>query len=203
MIAFLAGKIRVLGLNDLIVDVAGVGYRVSVPLSLMAQMPPIGQPVELYIHTQVREDAIQLFGFPAPADQELFELLITVNGVGPKVALALMSVLSHDQLAEAIASGESARLQRVPGVGAKTAQRVVLELKDKVTEQMWERKALGTSPAAIGVSEALKDVVEALMALGYPQSQARKAAEQAVKAVDDRADVGGMVRSALQILTSR
>jgi Holliday junction DNA helicase RuvA len=165
MIAYLSGKLRMAGLNYVVVDAGGVGYRVSVPLSLMAQMPPTGEGVELFIHTQVREDAIQLFGFPALEDQELFELLIAVSGVGPKVALGMMSVLPVADIAEAISSGDAAALQRVPGVGAKTAQRLVLELKDKVTEQMWEQRATGAA-AAPAPSAGRHSAVAALMALG-------------------------------------
>jgi Holliday junction DNA helicase RuvA len=202
MIAFLSGKLRMSGLNYVVVDAGGVGYRVSVPLSLMAQMPAQGEAVELFIHTQVREDAIQLFGFPALEDQELFEMLITITGVGPKVALGIMSVLPVAEIADAIASGDAAALQRVPGVGAKTAQRIVLELKDKVTEQVWEQRAVG---AAVRPShgDGLADAVEALIALGYPKAQARSAAEKAAAGVSSRADVAAIVRAALQLLTSR
>ncbi len=190
------------GLNYVVVDAGGVGYRVAVPLSLMSQMPAVGQPVELFIHTQVREDAIQLFGFPALEDQELFELLITVSGVGAKVALGLMSVLPADAVAAAIAGGDAATLQRVPGVGAKTAQRIVLELKDKMTEAMWERQA-GGQAAAHAPHDAVNDAIEALMALGYPKAQAKTAAEKAVSGVESRSDVGAVVRAALQLLAKR
>lgn len=191
------------GVNHVVVDAGGVGYRVSVPLSLMAQMPVIGQPVELYVHTQVREDAIQLFGFPTLEDQELFELLITITGVGPKVALGIMSVLAAGAVAQAISSGDAAALQRVPGVGAKTAQRIVLELKDKMTERMWLSRSSGTSGFSEAKGEAMKDAVEALVALGYPRAQARQAAEKAAEDEALREDVAALVRSALRILTTR
>lgn len=189
------------GLNYVVVEAGGVGYRVSIPLSLMAQMPAQGEPVELFVHTQVREDAIALFGFPTLDDQELFELLITISGVGPKVALGIMSVLPVSDIAEAIAGGDAAALQRVPGIGAKTAQRIVLELKDKIAEQAWERAAVGAAPA--GKADGLADAVEALMALGYPKAQARNAAEKAAAGVPARGDVAAIVRAALQLLTSR
>lgn len=190
------------GLNYVVVDAGGVGYRVSVPLSLMAQMPALGEPVDLFIHTQVREDAIQLFGFPALQDQELFESLIAVNGVGPKVALSMMSVLPSDQITQAIISDDPATLQRVPGVGGKTAQRVVLELKDKMSDITWERRALGVPTAADRAGDALKDAVEALMALGYSNQQARNAADRAA-AASAGAEVTDIVRAALRLLTSR
>jgi holliday junction DNA helicase RuvA len=202
MIAFLTGKLRMAGLNYVVVDAGGVGYRVSVPLSLMAQMPVIGEAVELFVHTQVREDAIQLFGFPALQDQELFEALIGVQGVGPKVALSIMSVLPSDQITQAIASDDAATLQRVPGVGGKTALRVVLELKDKMAELTWERRTVGARTASDTEGEALKDAVEALMALGYNRSQARSAADK-VAAMNGAVDVASIVRAALNVLTSR
>jgi Holliday junction DNA helicase RuvA len=203
MIAFLTGKLRMAGLNYVVVDAGGVGYRVSVPLSLMSQMPAVGQNVELFIHTQVREDAIQLFGFPALEDQELFEMLITVSGVGAKVALGMMSVLPADAVAAAIADGDAAALQRVPGVGAKTAQRIVLELKDKMSETMWERRASGSTTSTGHGHDTVRDAIEALIALGYPKAQAKSAAEKALDNVSTRNDVGAIVRSALQLLAKR
>lgn len=203
MIAFLSGKLRMAGLNYVVVDAGGVGYRVAVPLSLMSQMAAVGENVELFIHTQVREDAIQLFGFPALEDQELFEMLITVSGVGAKLALGLMSVLPADSIAAAIAEGDAAALQRVPGVGAKTAQRIVLELKDKMTEAMWEHRAAGVSHAKTPTMDAVKDATDALIALGYPRAQAKTAAEKAMEGVAVRTDVGSVVRAALQLLAKR
>lgn len=200
MIAFLSGKLRMAGLNYVVVDAGGVGYRVSVPLSLMAQLPAIGLPVELFIHTQVREDAIQLFGFPALQDQELFESLIGVNGVGPKVALGMMSALPSEHILTAIVSEDAATLQRVPGVGGKTAQRIVLELKDKMAEISWERRAAGTQSPEDAAGNALKDAVEALVGLGYNRQQARAAAERSAA---PGLGVGGIVRAALQDLTGR
>lgn len=190
------------GVNYVVVDAGGVGYRVSVPLSLMPQLPTAGENVELFIHTQVREDAILLFGFPTLEDQELFEMLITVNGVGPKLALGLMSVLPSEAVAAAIASDDAAALQRVPGVGAKTAQRIVLDLKDKMTEAMWERQAVG-QPGAAPAPDGLKDATDALIALGYTRAQAKSAAEKAVDGGAARADVGAVVRAALQLLSKR
>ena len=200
MIAFLSGKFRMAGITYVVVDAGGVGYRVSVPLSLMAQLPAIGQPVELFIHTQVREDAIQLFGFPALQDQELFESLIGVNGVGPKVALGIMSGLPSNDIVKAIVSEDAATLQRVPGVGGKTAQRIVLELKDKMAEITWQRRTVGAQEPDDAAGSALKDAVEALVGLGYNRPQARTAAERSAA---PGLAVGGIGRAALQLLTAR
>lgn len=199
MIAHLTGKLLFAGVNFVVVDAGGVGYQVSVPFSLMPQLPVPGEEVSLHIHTQVREDAIQLFGFPEREDQEVFELLLGVTGVGPKVALGIMSVIATDTLTTALAEGDAATLQRVPGVGPKLAQRIVLELKDKAAERAWTaRLAPGAKDHA---AEAMRDAVEALMALGYAQASARKAAEQAADSAGKGADVAGIVRAALRILT--
>ena len=200
MIAFLSGKFRMAGITYVVVDAGGVGYRVSVPLSLMAQLPAIGQPVELFIHTQVREDAIQLFGFPALQDQELIESLIGVNGVGPQVALGIMSGLPSNDIVKAIVSEDAATLQRVPGVGGKTAQRIVLELKDKMAEITWQRRTVGAQEPDDAAGSALKDAVEALVGLGYNRPQARTAAERSAA---PGLAVGGIGRAALQLLTAR
>ena len=190
------------GLNYIVLDVQGVGYRVSVPLSLIDQLPAAGGEAQLFIHTQVREDAIQLFGFLSAEDQDLFELLIGVNGVGPKVGLGVMSVLSSQQLAEAITAGDAAMLQRVPGIGGKTAQRIVLELKDRLSDQMWEKRGIAAVAPGESRSDVLGDAVEALMGLGYPRAQARTAAEKASKA-GSHTDPASLVRAALQVLTTR
>ncbi len=130
-------------------------------------------------------------------------MLITVSGVGAKLALGLMSVLPADSIAAAIAEGDAAALQRVPGVGAKTAQRIVLELKDKMTEAMWEHRAAGVSDSKTPTVDAVKDATDALIALGYPRAQAKTAAEKAMEGVAVRTDVGSVVRAALQLLAKR
>jgi Holliday junction DNA helicase RuvA len=200
MIAWLSGTLKSAGISEIVLDVGGVGYRVNIPVSLTASLPPAGGPVELFVCTQVREDAITLYGFPTREDQVMFELLIGVSGVGPKVALSVMSALSTEQIESAIAGDDAATLQRVPGVGAKTAQRMVLDLKDKVAESAWGRRA--TAAASVGrSSDAVKDAVEALIGLGYPQAQARKAADQVVRDGARADDVAALVRAALQVLT--
>jgi Holliday junction DNA helicase RuvA len=197
----LSGTLKDSGISEVILDVRGVGYRVCIPVSLTASLPAVGGPLELFVCTQVREDAITLYGFPARDDQSMFELLIGVSGVGPKVALNVMSALSTEQVEAAISGEDAATLQRVPGVGAKTAQRIVIDLKDKVAEGAWERRA---AAAASGTAtDSLKDAVEALIGLGYSQANAKRAAEQAARDGAPRQDVAALVRAALQVLTAR
>jgi len=177
------------------VDVNGVGYKVYVPLSVMAELPPVGSRVRLLTHTHVKEDAITLYGFMEEDQQTAFELLLGVSGIGPKMALNILSVLPVEHLMASVSNGDHATLSRVPGIGAKTAQRIVLELEEKAAAVAWEKKL-----AARGAPEVLADVVEGLVALGYPRATARSAAESVVESAGDRPDVGEVVKAALRVL---
>jgi len=185
VIAQLTGTVARVAASYLVLDVHGVGYKVSVPLSVLEALPPAGTPVMLVTHTQVREDDLSLFGFLEEVDLRVFELLLTVTGVGPKAALGLLSALSADELARAV-SGEDVRtLTRVPGIGAKTAQRMVLELKDKLVALGFERKveALASrqqTRQVDGGQAVVEDVVAALLNLGYNKTEAQRAADAAL-----------------------
>lgn len=183
MIAYLSGKLFGKSTSVAIIDVNGVGYEVQIPLSTYYELGEIGGTVGLQIYTQVREDAIQLFGFRTTLEKELFLKLLSVSGVGPKLALTLLSGLSADELIQAILSGNLVQLTGVPGVGRKTAERLVLELKDKL-------KSLGsgeTSPS-VAVSDATlkSDVVSALVNLGWQQAMAEKAVNVTLKEESSR-----------------
>jgi len=183
MIAYLSGKLFGKSTSIAIIDVNGVGYEVQIPLSTYYELGEIGGTVGLQIYTQVREDAIQLFGFRTALEKELFLKLLSVSGVGPKLALTLLSGLSADELIQAILSGNLVQLTGVPGVGRKTAERLVLELKDKL-------KSLGsgeTSPS-VAVSDATlkSDVVSALVNLGWQQAMAEKAVNVTLKEESSR-----------------
>jgi|FLYL01.1.fsa_nt_gi Holliday junction DNA helicase RuvA len=169
MIARLTGTIAGRGPDHLVVDVNGVGYLVFVPAGLVARALP-DSSVTLYTHMVVREDSLTLYGFAEAHEERLFETLLGVSGVGPKAALALLSALSADELAGAIAAGNAAALARAPGVGKKLASRIVLELREKMG-------AAGAAPAAAGVES--EEVAAALMALGYSQAEANEAVARA------------------------
>ena len=180
MIAHLRGRILEKQPNRIIVDANGVGYDVSVPLSTFYGLGEAGSEIALRIHTHVREDALSLYGFATRLEQELFERLISVSGIGPKVALAVLSGIEPPELVGAIERADLARLTAIPGVGKKTSERIVLELKDRLP-----RAAVA---ALTGVAEtrtpAIKeDVLSALVNLGYHRPLAEKAADAAVKAV--------------------
>ncbi|MGH9488457.1 MAG: Holliday junction branch migration protein RuvA [Terriglobales bacterium] len=175
MIAYLRGVVRERRPGRVVLDVQGVGYELQVPLGAWARLPPEGAESSLHVHTHVREDAIQLFGFASEAEKQVFEKLITVNGVGPKVALAILSGLAPGALAAAVQAGDHARLTAVPGVGRKTAERLVIELRDKLGGGTDIDSA--TEPAALTGPAA--DVVSALVNLGYADLLARQAVQRA------------------------
>jgi Holliday junction DNA helicase RuvA len=176
MIGTLRGTLRRKDTTALIVDVGGVGYKVVVPLATYYDLPAAGEQVDLRIHTHVRDVAIELYGFGSGAEQMLFEALISVSGIGPKLAVTVLSGMEVDPLVRAIANADIARLTSIPGVGKKTAERVALELKDR---------ALKITPTeTLGPAGVREDVVSALLNLGYK----RRDAEAALAQVGDDAD---------------
>jgi Holliday junction DNA helicase RuvA len=170
MIAHLRGKLIAKHPNQAVVEAGGVGYDVTISVSTFSDLPAEGSETALFIHTHVREDALALFGFLRNGEKQLFEKLISVSGIGPKLAITVLSGMSADALVAALRAGDSAALTRIPGIGKKTAERMVLELRDKV-----EKLATGpatTLPAATPVEE---DVISALVNLGYQRAAAEKA----------------------------
>ena len=179
MIATLAGILRVRDAGRLIVEAGGIGYEIFIPLSTYYRIPATGTRVELDIRQVVREDAITLYGFATPAEKTAFDLLIGVQHVGPKLALAVLSVLAPDDLASAIAHDDVARIDAVPGVGAKVAERVVRELRDKIgalTLVSSDRTTMAAPENGTG-SSILDDAVSALINLGYKPAEAKRAVD--------------------------
>ena len=181
MIAYLKGVLLERHPAGLVIDIHGVGYLVQVPVSTYARLPRVGGSVELHVHTQVREDAIQLYGFAIAEEKRLFERLIAVNGVGPKLALAILSGLPAESLSAAIRSGDLARLTAIPGIGRKTAERLVVELRDKLPAA--ESSAGG--PAATPTGGVADDVISALVNLGYPAPSAAQAVQRVLQSGPD------------------
>lgn len=179
MIAHLRGRIFDKQPNRIIVDVNGVGYDVAVPLSTFYGLGEAGAEIALRIHTHVREDALLLYGFATRLEQELFERLISVSGIGPKVALAVLSGIEPTDLIKAIQRGDLARLTAIPGVGKKTSERIVLELKDRLPLAPHTEVPAGE---AAEPSDLKDDVLSALMNLGYHRPLAEKAVDAAIKA---------------------
>lgn len=174
MIAHLRGKLLAKHPNQAIVEAGGVGYDVTITVPTFSDLPGVGGEVALYIHTHVREDALALYGFLRSAEKQLFEKLITVSGIGPKLAITILSGMAADEMVGAIRGNDSARLTRIPGIGKKTAERMVLELRDKLPTQ-----SAGEIAAKPAISAVEEDVLSALVNLGYQ----RPAAEKALAAV--------------------
>lgn len=196
MIAHLRGKLIHKEPGQAIVEAAGVGYDVAISVPTFTALPSVGGEAALHIHTQVSEDAIALFGFLDPMEKRLFERLITVSGVGPKLAIKILSGLSSERTVQAIKAQDHAQLVRIPGVGKKLAERLVVELKDKLDD-------FAVAPAAsTGVKgAAVDDVLSALVNLGYQRAAAEKAIEQAVAKEKELAeDFDGLFRGALKII---
>lgn len=180
MIAALRGRLAAKVVPRLIVDVHGVGYDVQVPLSTWARTCEIGEEIALHIHTHVREDQIALFGFASALDQQIFERLLAVSGIGPKVALAVLSGIQPADLVTAVQTGDPARLTAIPGIGRKTAERIVLELRDRLPAA----SAAPGAPATVA-GGIRADLLSALVNLGYPRPTVEKIVWAVVKAQPD------------------
>ncbi len=181
MIAWLKGTLFSKAADRIVVDVAGVGYEVIIPFSTYYDLGEVGTTVGLHIHTHVREDTLSLYGFLTTLEKRLFTMLIQVSGVGPRLAIAALSGLPGEELIRALASGDVVRLSSIPGIGKKTAERLVLELKDKVRTVMTESGKGLEMPTPISTVQS--DVVSALVNLGYGRPVAEKAVSQVVKEI--------------------
>jgi holliday junction DNA helicase RuvA len=170
MIAHLRGKLIARHPNQAIVEAGGVGYDVAITVSTFSDLPPLGTEVALHIHTHVREDQLALYGFLKKEEKQFFEKLITVSGIGPKLAVTTLSGMAAQELGNAIRGNDVARLTKIPGIGRKTAERLVLELRDKLP--MVGPEAPAALPALSSVQE---DVLSALLNLGYQRAMAEKA----------------------------
>jgi len=190
MIAYLRGKLIAKHPNQAIVETGGVGYDVSITVPTFAELPGVGSEVALHIHTHVREDVIALYGFLRPEEKQLFEKLLTVSGIGPKLAITILSGMASEEMVRAIRGNDVARLTRIPGIGKKTAERMVLELRDKVAVESGE---VAPVPALSAIEE---DVLSALTNLGYQRS----AAERAVTNLKKNGSFEEMFRQALGAL---
>lgn len=201
MIAFLSGRLIEKSANSVIVDVGGVGYEVAIPLSTFYEIGEVGETVELRIYTNVREDAIQLFGFKTQREKDLYLKLISVQGVGAKSGITMLSGMSADEIVSALRTENLAKLTSIPGVGRKTAERLVIELRDKVVELSAGVPAEASMAAAAGVgSEGVyDDALSALVNLGYQKNAAEKALQR-VRQDGVEANVQKLLRAALQRL---
>lgn len=198
MIAYLEGVLREKEPTRVVLDVSGVGYEVLIPLSTFYELPDPGKTVALRIHTHVREDALQLFGFRTARERAVFELLLRTSGVGPKLAQAILSGIAPAELLAAIEGGDVATLRRVPGVGQKTAERIVVDLRDRVGALTAPPRGPGAArPAARGDARA-EEACSALVNLGYGRAQAERAVAGALGELDPGAPLEDVIRAALR-----
>jgi holliday junction DNA helicase RuvA len=199
MISHLRGTLLEKHPNQVIVDVQGVGYDVTIPVSAFSSLPNKGEPVQLHIHTHVREDALALFGFLSAADKALFEKLITVSGIGPKLAVTALSGLTSEDLVTAIRSGAVEQLVRIPGVGKKTAERMVLELRDKLDLLGIAARAGAAAAPRSSYGATEEDVISALMNFGANRASAEAAVTKA-RSSSESNDFDPLFRRALKLV---
>ncbi|MGA7502616.1 MAG: Holliday junction branch migration protein RuvA [Candidatus Sulfotelmatobacter sp.] len=193
MIAHLRGKLLAKHPNQVIVETAGVGYEVTISVPTFSGLPANGSEVSLHIHMHVREDVIALYGFLLPAEKELFEKLMTVSGIGAKLAITILSGMVADDLAEAIRGNDVARLTKIPGIGKKTAERMILELRDKLPA-----REIKSAPTAASALE--EDVLSALVNLGYQRAAAENALQN-LSSIGKIESFDSMFRQALAALS--
>jgi len=200
MIALISGKIVYKGIAHVIVDVQGVGYRVFIPLTTFYELPETGEPVTLHVHTNVKQDAINLFGFYTIQERDLFQLMISVSGIGPKMSMNILSGISAQELLGAISGGNVGKLIRIPGVGKKMAERLILELKEKVVKKMMMEE----SPQA-GLQNRMddiiaEDVLSALVNLGYKNNVAKDALDRALRSSEEKMEMDKLLKKTLKFL---
>jgi Holliday junction DNA helicase RuvA len=200
MIALISGKIVYKGISHVIVDVQGVGYRVFIPLTTFYELPETGQTITLHVHTNVKQDAINLFGFYTVQERDLFQLMISVSGIGPKMSMNILSGISAQELLRAISGGNLGKLVNIPGVGKKMAERLILELKEKVIKKMM----LDEMPAADDQHQAgeiiMEDALSALVNLGYKNNVAKDALDKVLRSSDEELGMDQLLKKTLKIL---
>jgi holliday junction DNA helicase RuvA len=199
MIARLSGILLEKSVTQCVVDVHGVGYRVIIPLTTFYELPEIGEPAVLQIHTHVREDAIHLFGFHVQEEREVFELMISVTGIGPKLAVNILSGIAGGELVRAVTEGDVKRLTGIPGVGKKTAERMILELKDKVVKIGQETPPGGTDALETG-GQVKDDALSALVNLGYKGSAVKEVIDRIIREDQSPPSLDRLLKRALRAL---
>lgn len=201
MIAYLNGILAEIEEENIVIEVNGIGYNVRIPAGMAGRLPQIGEVVKLYTYTSVREDAIGLYGFLSRDDLNMYRQLITVSGIGPKGGLSVLSAMSADELRMAVISQDAKAIAKAPGVGTKTAQRIILELKDKIsledTAMMREVNQVPQDSMLTGKNQAQTEAVEALTALGYSPSEALRAVKAVLQETPDL-DVEALLKAALK-----
>ena len=202
MFSYIKGELTEINIDHIVIDVNGIGYQIFIPTNTLNYLPSIGESVKIHTYLYIREDAMILYGFLTKDDLEMFKLLITVSGIGPKGGLGILSTLSSDDLRFAVLSGDSKAISKAPGIGAKTAQRVILDLKDKISlEEAFEQKLENNKNISQSENNSVKnDAVLALTSLGYSSTESLKAVSK-VEITEDM-DVEAILKAALKKMVS-
>ena len=201
MISSLRGILIDKQADGAVIECAGVGYGVAMPISSLVRMGQLGDEVKVLVETSLSQDALRLFGFLETSERDVFRVLVGINGVGPKLALAVLSVFSAEELCDIVGREDKPRLVKIPGVGGKKADRLLLELKDRLPKLMIQPEVTG---GVIEVSIGPKDdLVDAMLALGFKNAIAEKAANTALERLPDEGDIATLVREALRVATPR
>ncbi|MCD6264443.1 MAG: Holliday junction branch migration protein RuvA [Deltaproteobacteria bacterium] len=201
MIAHLTGILFSKSPQSVVIDTAGVGYHINIPLSTFYQLPDEMEKVSLHVYTHVREDMLQLFGFQTKREKEIFLLLISISGIGPKLALNILSGIGIEELLSAIMSADSERISAIPGVGKKTSQRITLELKEKVSDIFEGTEVRPREKVQIKNKEIFDDALSALINLGYPRKSAKIVIENVLRN-DNDINLDTLLKEALRSLAS-
>ena len=199
MIAYVKGVLAVVGQDSIIIDKGGIGININVPVSIISTLPSIGSEVKVFTYTYVREDAIALYGFMTMDDLDVFKLLINVNGVGTKTALGILSAITPNELRLAVISADYKTITKAPGIGKKSAERIVLELRDKVKMVFEDDSYIAVDSGDVAKSDSVNIALEALVSLGFSYGEAAKA----VKQVDNYEDMDdeSLIKAALKHLS--
>lgn len=197
MYAYIRGTLAECNVDHIVIETGGIGYQVFIPGQTFSYLPAVGEPLKVYTYLYLREDAMILYGFLTKDDLELFQLLISVSGIGPKAGLAILSTLTADDLRFAVLAGDAKAIAKAPGVGGKTAQRIILELKDKMSlEDALEKKSGHVQMEPTGSSQVKNDAVMALTALGYSSAESLRAL--AAVEITEGMDVEDVLKAALK-----
>ena len=202
MISFVRGYLSEVYEDSIVIDSQGIGYQIGVPSSVLSELPPVGSEVKIYTYLQIAENLMALYGFASRDDLRIFKMLIGVSGIGPKGALAILSTIRPDDLRFAILSSDAKAIAKSPGIGLKTAQKVILELKDKLSlEEAVELKREAVTKGSAALGSAREDALEVLTALGYSSSEALKAVRQVD--VTEGMSADAVVKLALKLVGMR
>jgi len=200
MYAYIQGKLTFCSPSEAIVEAAGIGYRIGIPTSLFGKLPQLNEQIRLYTSFIVREQSQNLYGFLLPEEKELFEALMGVSGIGPKIALAIMSHLDGRALSEAVKKNDIVGISRVPGIGKKTAERLIIEMRDKLKQFSADECISHASPDHQSQKTAsdIRDAMNALINLGYTQAAAQKAIKKSLGESEEEYDLATLITSALK-----